>query len=259
MKIGDIVVRKSYDKDITFKIIDIKETDKGIVYMLNGVNLRIVADSPEEDLEQIDEDSLGISDVVFNKKVNESIKNIINSRNRSRSTKKYKNDRDRRNGKINKENRNSRNGRESAASENEYRDLKKIKITAINNTNSMVFSRPGKILHIDGDPTYLDICIKVYKQLSINVIGKVIPESEQPRKILDIVKEVKPDIVVITGHDGVAKGIKDYFDLNNYRNSKYFVDSVLILRDYEPNYDDLVIYAGACQSCYEAILDAGAD
>ena len=28
MEIGDIVVRKSYDKDITFKIIDIKE-DKG--------------------------------------------------------------------------------------------------------------------------------------------------------------------------------------------------------------------------------------
>ena len=25
MKIGDLVVRKSYDKDITFKIIDIKE------------------------------------------------------------------------------------------------------------------------------------------------------------------------------------------------------------------------------------------
>ena len=27
MKIGDIVVRKSYNKDITFKVIDIKEKD----------------------------------------------------------------------------------------------------------------------------------------------------------------------------------------------------------------------------------------
>lgn len=259
MKIGDTVVRKSYDKDISFKIIDIKDTDKGIIYMLNGVNLRIVADAPLEDLEQIDEDSLGVSDVVFNRKVNESIKNIINSRNSSRNTRIDKNNRDRRSDKSNRGSRSSRNSRECANAKNEYRDLKKIKITEINNSNNMVFSRPGKILHIDGDPTYLEVCIKVYKQLSIDAIGKVIPESQQPTKILDIVKEVKPDIVVITGHDGVAKGIKDYFDLNNYRNSKYFVDSVSRLRDYEPNYDDLVIYAGACQSCYEAILDAGAN
>lgn len=51
----------------------------------------------------------------------------------------------------------------------------------------------------------------------------------------------------------------DFGDLLNYRNSKYFVDSVTNLREYEPNYDDLVIFAGACQSCYESILDAGAN
>ena len=34
MVIGDTVVRKSYDKDITFKIIDIKEIDGKIVYIL---------------------------------------------------------------------------------------------------------------------------------------------------------------------------------------------------------------------------------
>ena len=34
MKIGDIVVRKSYDKDIIFKIIDIKEVrGKTILYL----------------------------------------------------------------------------------------------------------------------------------------------------------------------------------------------------------------------------------
>lgn len=259
MNIGDIVVRKSYDKDITFKIIDIKDTDKGIVYILNGINLRIVADSPLEDLEQVDEDNIGLSDVVFNRKVNESIKNIIESRRSNRKTGKYKSNKKRKGTKSHGKPKNTRNNRESALAEDYSRDIKKIKITQIDNSDSMIFSRPGKILHIDGDPAYLEVCIKVYKQLSINAIGKVIPESQQPSKIVDIVKEVKPDIVVITGHDGVAKGAKDYFDLNNYRNSKYFVDSVARLRDYEPNYDDLVIYAGACQSFYEAILDAGAN
>ena len=46
MEIGDLVVRKSYDKDITFKIIDIKEDDNGDpVYVLKGISIRIIADS----------------------------------------------------------------------------------------------------------------------------------------------------------------------------------------------------------------------
>ena len=32
-----------------------------------------------------------------------------------------------------------------------------------------------------------------------------------------------------------------------------------LLRDYNSSYDELVIFAGACQSCYENILDAGAN
>lgn len=123
----------------------------------------------------------------------------------------------------------------------------------------MFFGRPGKILHIDGDPVYLEICLKTYKQLNIDAVGRVIAEKEQPSKILDLVKEVNPDIVVITGHDGMMKNASDYMDLNNYRNSKYFVECVSLLRSYKSNYDDLVIFAGACQSNYEALLDAGAN
>ena len=123
----------------------------------------------------------------------------------------------------------------------------------------MFFGRPGKILHIDGDPVYLEIYLKTYKQLNIDAVGRVIAEKEQPSKILDLVKEVNPDIVVITGHDGMMKNASDYMDLNNYRNSKYFVECVSLLRSYKSNYDDLVIFAGACQSNYEALLDAGAN
>ena len=38
MVIGDTVVRKSYDKDITFRIIDIKEVNGKTIYILKGIN-----------------------------------------------------------------------------------------------------------------------------------------------------------------------------------------------------------------------------
>jgi sporulation peptidase YabG len=220
MKIGDIVVRKSYGKDITFKIIDIKNTDDGYIYMLKGINLRIVADSLEEDLEIVPEDTLTENERLFSRQVNSSIKNILVSRGGFRK---------------------------------EYR-LEKLPTK-----NELTFGRPGKILHIDGDPEYLDVCLKVYKQLMLDVVGKSIPEKEHPKEVLQLVKEVKPDIVVITGHDSITKGIKDFTNLNNYKNSKYYAEAVAELRNYKSNYDDLVIFAGACQSCYEAILDAGAN
>jgi spore coat assembly protein len=220
MKIGDTVVRKSYDKDITFKIIDIKETDGGIVYTLKGINLRVIADAPVDDLEEVVENSLGEKEKILNRKVNNSIKNIMVGRiDVSKS----------------------------------YRSPK------VSVNKELSFGRPGKILHVDGDAEYLEVCLKVYKKLELDVVGKVVPEKDQPIEVLKLVRQIKPDIVVITGHDAITKGTKDFLDINNYRNSKFFVDTVSELRNYEPNYDDLVIFAGACQSHYEAILDAGAN
>ena len=46
MNIGDYVVRKKYNKDILFEIIDIVDN----IYYLRGVELRLVADSKKEDL-----------------------------------------------------------------------------------------------------------------------------------------------------------------------------------------------------------------
>ena len=54
MKIGDIVVRKSYDKDIIFKVIDIKEVRGKTYCILKGLSIRIIADSPRDDLEVVD-------------------------------------------------------------------------------------------------------------------------------------------------------------------------------------------------------------
>lgn len=46
LKIGKYVTRKKYDNDILFKIIDIR----GNKYILKGVDIRLVADSQEDDL-----------------------------------------------------------------------------------------------------------------------------------------------------------------------------------------------------------------
>jgi spore coat assemly protein len=220
MNVGDTVVRKSYGKDITFKIIDIKESAEGTIYTLKGINLRVIADAPVDDLEEVMEDSLGEKEKILNRKVNSSIKNILIGR--IDVSKSYRSP----------------------------------KITV---NKDLTFGRPGKILHVDGDAEYLEVCLKVYKKLELDVVGKVVAEKDQPIEVPNLVKQMKPDIVVITGHDAITKGARDYTDINNYRNSKFFVDTVNELRNYEPNYDDLVIFAGACQSHYEAILDAGAN
>jgi spore coat assemly protein len=232
LEIGDAVVRRSYGKDITFKIIDIKDNEYGVVYVLKGINMRIIADSPEDDLELAGRENMTKKEATFNKKVNGCIKKILMDRD---IQKKYR-------GEV-----------------EEIRGRSKNQKKNKEDLPSMLFGRPGRVLHVDGDAEYLDVCLKTYKQLSVEAVGHVISEAEQPIRVPELVRQLKPDIVVLTGHDAIVKGTDDYMNLNNYKNSKYFVDTVTQLRNYEPNYDDLVIFAGACQSCYEAILDAGAN
>ncbi|MGM9978690.1 MAG: sporulation peptidase YabG [Clostridium sp.] len=221
MKIGDLVVRKSYDMDITFKIMDIKEEEGEKKYILKGISIRIIADSKEDDLEEVKEDYVGEQEKILNSRVKSAINKAISLRGDVLSSR----------GKSSKP------------------ELKK----------ELMFGRPGRILHVDGDSEYMETCLKVYKQLHLDAVGKAIPEREQPKVIVDLVKEIKPDIVVLTGHDGVLKTTNDYLDLNCYRNSKYYIESVKALRNYNGSYDELVIFAGACQSCYECLLDYGAN
>lgn len=147
------------------------------------------------------------------------------------------------------------------------KNIKKIlmdrKITGVRGKREFrddeVFGKSGKVLHIDGDEEYLNTCLKTYKQLNLNVVTRLVDEPEQPKIILDVLNEEKPDILVLTGHDGMLKGQNNYTDIESYRSSKYFVEAVKKARSYEPSLDDLVIFAGACQSFYEAIIEAGAN
>ena len=117
----------------------------------------------------------------------------------------------------------------------------------------------GKILHLDGDKKYSEKSQKFYKSIGLDVIVKNIPENKQPQMINMLLNRYNPDILVITGHDGMIKKGYNYNDIYNYRNSRYFVETVIRARMWEQGANKLSIFAGACQSYYEAIMEAGAN
>lgn len=121
------------------------------------------------------------------------------------------------------------------------------------------FQKTGTVLHIDGDAYYLNLCLKYYKLLDIPAIGEHVAEADQPKKIKYFLEKYSPDILVLTGHDALNKTHKSIYDINEYRNSSYFVESVKRARAIKPSMSELVIFAGACQSYFEEILAAGAD
>jgi len=219
VKIGDVVARASYDNDVFFKVIDVVE-DKGYA-TLKGLNIRVIADAPVEDL--VLPTSVEVRDYKreYIKKSNESMERIFYRR------------------ELEKQRRISRN--EIKPQENGFFDV------------------PGMVLHIDGDEDYLDLCLTTYRQLGIEAHGECIPEKQQSKKINSLLIKYKPDIVVITGHDGLLKDKRNFNEVQSYRNSQAFIESVKNARRYEPSLDDLIIFAGACQSYYEGILRAGAN
>ena len=117
--------------------------------------------------------------------------------------------------------------------------------------NSYNNIKTGKILHLDGDKRYME---KSYKKLGLNAIVKYVPEEKQEYVIKDIISKYEPDILVITGHDGMIKKGRNYNDIYNYMNSRFFVNTVKKAREHKMG-NNLVIFAGACQ----ALIDAGAN
>lgn len=193
-KIGDLVSRKSYNNDVLFKIVSITNN----IVKLNGVNVRLEADSLVDDL------------VISNN--TEEDKEIID------------------------------------------RNMKEFNFDRTN-----YFYLPGKILHIDGDENYLERSMKFYENIGIKANGLCMNEKEISHKINDLIREYRPDILVITGHDAYYKKKGDIEDINNYQNSLNFVKAIKEVRKLEKNQDKLIIIAGACQSDYEELIKAGAN
>ena len=127
-----------------------------------------------------------------------------------------------------------------------------------NMDRSEFFYLPAKILHIDGDKDYLNRCLEFYKKANVYAVGEYVNESDLIAVTPKLLNKYKPDIVIITGHDALNKN-KDVNNINNYKNSKNFLNAVFQARKYEKSHEKLVIIAGACQSDYEALIKAGAN
>lgn len=222
-KVGDIVARKSYNYDVLFRITNIHQN--GIVDLV-GITSRILADAYENDLKLITKQELEMR-----------LRNIEKSR-RVRMDRSYRNIQNKRynNNKFYREN----------VSYNIYQKEK-------------TYKKPGTVVHIDGDEEYCRQCKELYKKMGVRANIFNIEEKEQYRQVYQILQKYRPEILVLTGHDAFIKRRNDIYNIDNYKNSRYFVQAVLEARKYEHNLDNLVIFAGACQSYYEAIISAGAN
>jgi spore coat assembly protein len=118
----------------------------------------------------------------------------------------------------------------------------------------------GLILHLDGDKRYSEKSARYYKKLGLRAIVRNVPENKQPKVVYKLLNYYNPDILIITGHDGMIKKETSYNDIYNYKNSRHFIETVKEARKYdEETRKGLVIFAGACQSYFEAIILAGAN
>lgn len=210
---GDIVVRKSYGKDIYFKVVEI-DSQKEIA-ILKGMDLRLWADAPLHDLEKP-----GLGELANYRTKSLRLRIELTAR---------------------------------AA-----RRQKRSNQTSKKKSGPDYVEIPGKVLHLDGDAEYLGICKRVYEDLRIENYCVHVPEEAQPQRVLALLQEYNPDILVLTGHDGIVK--KSAPDnVENYRTTRYFIDAVHKARHYQSSKDDLVIFAGACQSWYQGLIRAGAN
>ena len=138
----------------------------------------------------------------------------------------------------------------------EVEEASKQRIKGIKKSSRYKLHMTGKILHIDADKEYLEKCIKLYEELSLPAYGVYMEEKDIKKYILELIDRLAPDIIILTGHDSYnKKGIKA---LQNYRNTTDYVEAVKQIRKYYSK-DHIFVFAGACQSNFEAIMASGAN
>jgi spore coat assembly protein len=136
---------------------------------------------------------------------------------------------------------------------NSDEEYKKSIIDGYKNKTSHI---TGKILHIDSDPNYLKRCLSLYESLNLYAYGVTLKESEIEKYILDYINKVRPNIIILTGHDSYNK--KGLHDLNNYKTTKDYIRAVIKIRE-RYSLDDICVFAGACGSNFEALIASGAN
>lgn len=194
MEIGSIVVRKKYNGDIIFKIVNITDNNA----LLIGIFIRLIADAPISDLE-----------VVLDSDIERNNLEELNYKNR-----------------------------------------------IIEQYKGKIAHLTGKILHYDSDKEYLDKCLDLYKSIGLYAKGIFDKEGNIKDRILNDINIYRPNIVVLTGHDSYnGKGVND---INNYRNTSNFMDSIIKIRE-KYSLDEIYVFAGACGSNLEALIASGAN
>ncbi|ALC83262.1 MULTISPECIES: sporulation peptidase YabG [Bacillus] len=222
-QIGDLVTRKSYHGDIVFRIISIERLETGKwIAMLHGDEYRLVADAEFTDLQTIKKEEQLVRKRENDLRLSESLDLLKQDYKLSREKHEYQ-----------------ATGR--------YRHQEHY------------FSMPGKVLHLDGDSVYLNKCLAVYEKIGVPVFGIHCDEKKMPLIIEGLLDKYRPDILVVTGHDAYSKQKGSIDDINAYRHSKHFVQTVQKARKKIPHLDQLVIFAGACQSHFESLIRAGAN
>lgn len=137
--------------------------------------------------------------------------------------------------------------------------IKLGKKTLQNKERNINYVGAGTILHLDGDKLYSEKSARYYKKMGLKAIVKNVSENKQYLVVKDYINKYTPDVLVLTGHDGMIKTGTKYGDLSNYRNSKYFAQAVVEARKVIPTSNKLAIFAGACQSFFEIIMASGAN
>ncbi|BCJ87423.1 sporulation peptidase YabG [Effusibacillus dendaii] len=219
-KIGDLVARKSYQKDVFFIIIDADAARR--VATLKGLEVRLLADAPYDDLETVSRHDWETHILQYSRLEANSLSLI----------------------------------RKRRVFEREKHMLRSgVKLAAGNH----FYERPGRVLHLDGDSSYLNKCMLFYEELGLQANGHHVSESRMADVLPRFLEMYHPDILIITGHDGLIGKGQHPDNVYSYRNTENFIRAVQAARKYERSLDELVIFAGACQSHYEAILESGAN
>lgn len=217
MKLGDLVVRKSYGGDVLFRIAALLQNTA----VLRGSDYRLLADAPVKDLAQVQNPDELRGPRKARVQASESVRRMQEER-----------------------------AHAAAGAHGE---------AAPAGAGKPYFEMPGRVLHLDGDANYLRKSMAVYGQLRMPAEGVHCHESQMADAVADLLPKVRPDIVVITGHDGVFKNRSNYELLTSYKNSGNFIRAVRTARSYDKSRDSLIVVAGACQSHFEALMSAGAN
>lgn len=223
IKPGDTVVRKSYEADIFFIVLRISQgRSREPMATLKGLNIRLIADAPLSDLVKVGPHEIEKAKQDTIAVSQEAARKVVLRR-------------------ISEEN------------------MRRQRLRASGGETLNFLELPGKVLHLDGDQDYLKECLDYYRQLKVPCVGAHVPEEEQPERVVELIEMHSPDILVLTGHDGLMRRRGSKTTLSNYRSSRYFAGAVRRARQKVTNKDSLVIVAGACQSHFEVLIEAGAN